>query len=284
MADGAPENPGPIPAVERDGIELGVPADEYHRRELHVASKSALDLVHRSPAHYLAWLNGLERASTPALAFGQALHMALLEPERFERTYAVAPDFGDLRFKENKARKQEWAAANAGKLALDAEDERAIMGMLAAVYRHPAASRLVLDGQPEVTLRWRDEITGLRCKSRADFWVPSKRLCVDLKSTDDASPDAFVRSVIKYRYHTQDAMYRAGFDACGQAITHFALLAVEKQPPHAVAVYTLDEDAVTKGFASMRQDMAVLADCVRRNEWPGYGDGVNELSLPRWAA
>jgi exodeoxyribonuclease VIII len=124
----------------------------------------------------------------------------------------------------------------------------------------------------------------LPCKSRADYWVRGKRLVVDAKTTLDASPEAFAKSVYNYRYHVQDALYRAGFAANGERIDHFALLAVEKEPPYAVAVYTLDAEAVSKGHFAARSNIEVLADCVTRNEFPGYGNGVQELSLPRWAA
>lgn len=276
--------PAPVPAVEREGIELAVPADEYHRRELHVASKSALDQIDRSPAHYLAWLHGEERAQTPALRFGSAFHMLVLEPERFARTYAVRPDFGDMRTKAAKERRETWLAAHPGVTELPADDDEAMRGMLAAVYKHDAASRLILEGSSEVTLRWRDAMTGLRCKARADYWVKGKRLAVDLKTTDDASPDEFARSVYKYGYAQQDALYRAGFLACGEPIDHFAIVAVEKAPPHAVAVYVLDADAVGKGYTATRRGIERLADCIKHDDWPAYGDGINELSLPRWAA
>lgn len=275
---------GPVPAVERDGIEAGVPAHEYHRRELHVASKSALDEVARSPAHYLAWLHGHESKKGPALAFGRALHMAQLEPERFEQTYVVLPDFGDMRSSKNRAVRDEWLAERPGVETLTEDEYRALHEMIAAILRHPAASRLVAEGLPEVTLRWRDEVSGLRCKSRADWWVKSKRLCVDLKSTENAGQDEFARDVHKRRYHVQDAMYRMGFDACGETISHFALLAVEKSPPYDVVVYTLDEDAVAKGYAAARRDLDRMAECVRTGRWPGRSNEVRELSLPRWAA
>lgn len=274
--------PGPIPAVERDGISIGLPAAEYHQRELHVASKSALDQIARSPAHYIAWMNGYEKKSTPALRFGTALHMAQLEPARFESTYVVLPDFGDYRSSKNRAARDAWLAERPGVQTLTEDEYRDLHEMIAAIMRHPAASRLVAEGLPEVTLRWRDEITGLRCKSRADWWVKSKRLAVDLKSTDDASQDAFARAAHRYRYTSQDAMYRMGFDACGERIDHFALIAVEKAPPYGVAVYTLDEDAVAYGYRSVRRDMDVLAECVRTNEWPCYAGEVRDLSLPGW--
>jgi exodeoxyribonuclease VIII len=275
-----PTPPEPLPG----GISFGIAAERYHRRELGVVSKSALDEIARSPAHYRAWVDGIEREPTPALRFGTALHMAILEPARFAKSYAVKPDFGDCRFKENKARRDAWESANAGRLALSADDEDRILGMLAAVQNHPTASRLVAEGQSEVTLSWADPITGLRCKSRADYWVKRRRMAVDLKSTEDASPEAFAKSVYNYRYHVQDALYRDAFRCCGEPIDHFAILAVEKSPPYACAVYVLDQDAVAKGFAAARQNIERLADCMKRNEWPAYSDRPMELSLPHWAA
>lgn len=266
------------------GITAGVPAVEYHKREVGVVSKSALDAFARSPKHYLAWLDGDSDKSTPALEFGTAFHMALLEPERFAKFYAVAPHFGDLRTKEGKLARDNWLDANTGKTMLNADDSAAIGGMLTAIRQHPAASRIVTEGTSEVTVRWTDEASGLRCKSRADYYVAKRALVVDVKTTTDASPDQFKRSVVNYRYHVQDALYRSGFAACGQAIDHFAILAVEKTYPYCVAVYTLDADAVTRGYAAARQGIDNMRHCINTDNWPGYGDDVQELSLPAWAA
>ncbi len=266
------------------GLSLGVQADVYYQRELGVASKTACDQLERSPAHYRAWVDGIEGKPTAALKFGSALHMAVLEPERFRRTYAVEPDFGDCRKPDNKRARDEWRAGHVGAIPISADDEERIVGMMASVMRHPAASRLILDGQSEVTLSWLDPISGLRCKSRADYWVKARRMAVDIKSTEDASVDGFARSVTRYRYYVQDAFYRMGFAACGEPIEFFAILAVEKEPPYAVAVYTLDEDAVAKGYAAARRDIERLRECLERDHWPSYSDGVETLSLPPWAA
>lgn len=262
------------------GIRIGEPADEYHRREIGVASKSALDQVARSPAHYRAWLEGAQPEPSPAMRFGSAFHTLVLEPESFAARYVVRPDGLDGRTKEGKA----WLAQQEGRTVLTADDERHMLGMHAAVYSHPAASRIVCDGAAEVSVRWTDEDTGLRCKSRADYWVREKRLCADLKTTDDASPAEFAKSVARWRYHCQDAFYRAGFAACGEQIDHFALVCVEKLPPYAVAVYTLDADAVRKGYAAVRMGLGLLSECMRESRWPAYHEGVTELSLPPWAA
>jgi hypothetical protein len=267
-----------------DGLAYGVDAEAYHEKCLGMISKSALDQIDRSPAHYRVWLDGAGLKETPALAFGRAFHCCILEPAVFAATYAVVPDFGDCRKTANKEARNAWYAAHDGRTFIEEETLAAIRGMEVAVRKHPAASRILLDGASEVTLRWTDEHTGLPCKSRADYYVKSKRLVADLKSTEDASPAAFVRSVANYRYHVQDALYRDGFRACGEPIDHFALIAVEKTAPHGVAVYTLDEEAVAKGYSLARANIEMMSECLTSDRWPAYSNGVETLSLPRWAA
>src|SRR5690606_1095926 len=105
-----------------------------------------------------------------------------------------------------------------------------------------------------------------------------------VKSCLDASEDAFRRDVAKYRYHVQDALYRAGFDAAGESVQHFVFIACEKTPPYAVAVYSLDAEGVGKGYSLARRDMATMAECLRTGEWPGYPVGIQTITLPPWAA
>lgn len=266
------------------GIHRDVASTTYHERVPGMASKSALDLVRRSPAHLKAWLDGQEDEPTPPLVFGAAFHCATLEPAVFAATYATEPDFGDCRFKENKAERDRWRAANAGKIPLSASDAATIAGMGAALRAHPLASRMIRDGHPELTLRWRDEETGLECRARDDYFVPSLRMAVDLKTTTDASAEEFRRSVAKFGYHRQDAFYRAAHAAVGAPLDHFVFVAVEKTAPYAVAIYALDGDATLRGHESIARDMATLARCFRENDYPGYPVEIQTLTVPPWAA
>lgn len=273
------------PAGLAEGLHADIAEERYHGRELGVASKSALDLVHRSPAHYYAWVRGeLADEDSPALAFGRAFHTALLEPEKYERRYIVEPDFGDCRFKENKARRDDWRREAAGKVPVEATDARRIERMVESVRRHPRARNLIAGGQPEVTVKWTDDATGLTCKGRVDYYRPDLRLIVDAKTALDASPSAFRKSCASYGYGRQEAMYRAGFAAIGKAVEHFVFLAVEKEPPYLVGLYTLSGESVARGHESIRKDMETMAECLRTGRWPGYSDELVELELPPWAA
>jgi hypothetical protein len=92
------------------GFLPDLPSEVYHAPRLGVVSKSALDKLRKSPAHYYAWATGQLEKSTPALAFGRAGHCAIFEPDQFDKLYVVEPEFGDCRFKENKLKRDAWRA------------------------------------------------------------------------------------------------------------------------------------------------------------------------------
>lgn len=72
------------------GIYPDIPNDEYHKGP--GVSKSGLDLIAKSPAHYYHAVNAAndnERVPTVAQAFGTAFHALLLEPEVFKAEYVV---------------------------------------------------------------------------------------------------------------------------------------------------------------------------------------------------
>ena len=93
------------------------------------------------------------------------------------------------------------------------------------------------------------------------------------------APSGFARSVATFRYHVQASHYLTGLHGAER----FVFIAVEKTAPYAVAVYELDAAAMAAGNELRQRDMRVIADCQATNEWPGYGDDCQTLSLPSWA-
>lgn len=279
------------PSEMAHGLHPGVPAEDYHYRELHVASKGGLDLVRRSPAHFLAWVSGEDRPETKPFAFGTALHMRLLEPERFERTYLVAPEFGPLRktdacsseqAKENKTRRSAWMAEYAGATILDASSGMATLAMIDAIAEHPIARPLLEGGEPELTMRWRCPASGLECKARSDFYRADIATVVDVKSAADASIDAFDRSVRSFGYHRIEGHYRDGFEVLGAPLEHHLFVVIEKTPPFAIAIYSLDERYRRRGEREVARARVTLADCLVTNRWPAYPETIQTLPLPPW--
>lgn len=252
---------------------------EYHAHP--AVSKSQLDKLARAPATLRAWLDGEREAPTAAMEFGTAFHAAVLEPHRIH----VCPKF-DKRTKEGKAAAQaneekysspEFADA----VIVDEETHRIITAMADAVMAHPAASRLLCDGEAEKSIF--SEIDGVQVKSRFDFHSTKYGVVVDLKSTEDASPSAFARPCANYRYHVQHAFYLDVAASAGIEVTQFVFISVEKKPPHLVACYVLDARDVEQGRDTYRRDLETYKRCVETNEWPGYSDKIEVVSLPAWA-
>jgi exodeoxyribonuclease VIII len=264
------------------GLHANVPETIYHRRVLGLASKSALDEVHRSPAHYRLWVDGTGERDTPALAFGRAFHCAVLEPVRFQETYVVEPDFGDCRKTENRRERDRWREENGSKRLLSADQMADIAGMSASIRAHKLASRMI-DGIHEATICWEDGATGLKCKGRMDVYNRKLGLVVDVKTALDASPREFAKAVNTHRYHVQDAMYREGLRALKLPVDHFVFLVVEKSPPYAVALYELDDKAGGRGYQTMHLDLGTLSDALEHDSWPGYSETIQTIDLPPWA-
>jgi PDDEXK-like domain of unknown function (DUF3799) len=269
-----------------DGIHYGLPESAYHERSGDVwVSNTGLKHAARSPAHFCAWLDGDDSTDSAALAFGRIFHAAALEPERFARTYASEPDFGDMRTKAAKALRDEWREANAGRESVAAGDYGRITSMVAALRAHSRVSRLLAGGASEVTALWTDSATELRCKARADYYVPARNIIVDLKSTEDASEEAFVRTVERYRYHWQAALYRAGFAvATGGEPPRFVFVAVEKAAPYGVGVFSLSDEWLARGAAQVGATMARLGEASKAGQWGSYDEAIRVLSMPKWAA
>jgi exodeoxyribonuclease VIII len=240
-------------------------------------------LLFNSPKQ--CWLEGQRQGEeSDALAFGAAYHCALLEPAVYAETYVVQPSFGDCRKKENKAARDAWRAENKGKKPVELADARRIEAMAKALREHPRAGKLLVGGDPELTLLWNDAETGVRCRARADYYLPKLDVVVDVKTTADASEPAFSRDVFRYRYHWQHALYRGGFAACGEKPEHFVFIAQEKEPPYAIGIYQLDDAGVSAGHRRVRDLLMTMGECIATDKWDAYDTRIQTLSTPTWAA
>lgn len=180
----------------------------------------------------------------------------------------------------------EWTENNPGRIVLSPEVWEQLHAMAAAVHSHPAAGALLtsVPGEAEKSVYWNDPTTGVLCRCRPDWWREDDVL-VDLKTTDDASPEGFAKSMANWRYDVQDPFYTDGVKiATGRNVKAFVFIAVEKKPPYAVGVYVLDSASREIGRATYQHDLKVYAECLANDNWPGYGDKIQTINMPTWHA
>ncbi len=283
--------------VPWSGIYPSIPAEEYHQRALDIASASGLKQMLRSPAHFRHWVkNPDEDDQRPVLAFGKALHCAILEPDVFGARYCVLPPGAPARptaamlaAKKNSESSLEriafwerWDADNAGRTILTADDYERVQRMGDSVRAHPVAAGLLVGGQREITLRWEDEATGLRCQARPDLYLPGE-FVMDVKTCRDASEEGFARAVHNYLYDLGEAHYLEGIRANGDSIRYFIFLAIESTAPFVCQPCVIDAKAEQRGYTLRTRAMNRQAECLKSGRWPGYSERLLEIHLPAFA-
>ena len=265
------------------GIYRNVPAEHYHRWKA-FSITTGLELL-KSPGHYYYRLNNPIEA-TPAMRMGTLIHMRLLEPELFKDTVVIVPEFIP-RDRRTKARK-EWEEAccigpNGYLDVVESEDARTIEGIYQSVMSRKVSSALLKgEGETELSIFWRED-GWLNCKGRLDrYHAPSKTL-VDIKTTDDASPVQFAKTLCNRAYHVQFAQYAYGGKQVGLDIENVVVIAIEKKPPYGVGVYQIPEIAMRSGFEQRKRLIEKLHIAEQKEEWLAYPDMVQTLDFPEWA-
>lgn len=284
------------------GLILDMPPEVYH--STHAMSASGLKRMRKSPAHFYGLQLDPNRPPpgdpTPAMKNGTLVHCCVFEPDKVEQRYIIAPTDAPRRPTEaqRKAAKpspetlaaiawwDEFEARAAGKELIDAGQLATARAQASALRALPDVAPLLSEGFGEASAFWIDAATGELCKCRPDWTSPAGDgvILVDGKTTSDASPDGFSRSIWNLDYHLQAAWYSDGYEATtGQKVHGFVFAVVEAAWPHAAAAYMLDDEVLDRARAEYRRLLDLYAQCKRDNHWPGYQTGIQPIGLPAWA-
>lgn len=250
-------------------------ADQLYRNVAGL-SQSALKALAKSPAHF-KYAQENPPAESPAMFLGRLFHHLVLTPQE-PQWWAVKPDGMSFATKEGKA----WREAARG-IIVTAEQWDAAKGMASAVLAHPNLPAFTDTELSIVDTR----LAPADCLLKGRLDAVAGGDIYDLKSCEDARPEAFARTIHAYSYHVQAALYLDLYNAhvnCEQdAARGFYFVAVESAAPHGCRMYRLRDDAVEQGRAEYRRLLRLHDECVRQDLWPAYTDECVELSLPIWA-
>ena len=262
------------------GLYPDLPEDLYHRDVVPEGSlsvtSSKLLLPPSVPAKF-QHAREHPHTSTKAMDLGTVVHGMVL---------GTGQEIAVLDFPNRTTNKYKEAEANAvaaGKLPMLAKDHAEARRIADAVLEHPTAGGLFADGDAEQSMFWRDPKFGIWLRARMDwlthYGMPTG---VDLKTSKDASPQGFAKSVADYGYHRQDPHYRDGLGAClgcDPDLIDFVFVVVETEPPYLVATYRIDAKDVELGREQNRIAREIYADCSASGIWPGYSEEIEELEL-----
>jgi PDDEXK-like domain of unknown function (DUF3799) len=264
-----------------DGLYGDISDDLYHSDRGSLSSSGARKLLPPScPALFRHAMDNPPE-STSTFDIGKAAHSVILGKGQ-EIGVIDAPDW-----RSKKAKDQRDYAIAHGLIPLLEADYNAVRKMADKVAYHPLAQALLREGDAELSGYWHDAETGTRLRFRPDWLtqLASGRIaCVDVKTSQSASPQDFSSSAARYGYAFQQEWYKAGLRALEIADDPiFLFLVVDKTPPHLVSVIALDDDAAAYGQRQMRRAIDIFARCTEADDWPGYPETVHTVGLPRWS-
>jgi len=273
----------------KPGIYHDVPFEDYLAWD--AISNSRIKLAMQSMQHFRCKEATEE---TKALKLGSFIHCGILEQLAIAQRYAVIPPYHldkENVTKDGKNSKSTatsyveesrnaFMLANDGKKFVEQKEYDDLIGISKSLARDESA-RKYLNGQgsPEVSIVWHDNETGVLCKARIDYLTDSA--IDDLKTTENASQEAFERSMANYGYHRQAAHYIDGYATLTGRVLPFVVIAVEKTSPYAVSAQPIDDEAIEVGSAERLAALEMIRDSRIDDRFPGYKLN-GKWRLPSW--
>lgn len=297
------------------GIYEGIAPNVYHAWPYASNSRLSLLVPPSTPSKLKEYLDRPPK-DKKVWKEGRILHACVLEAERYEQDYRIAGQCCGTTKKGDRCSKPGAFPVDSGEachlhvgdflpdddtLLVSPADDAMARGARDRFKAHATAGGFlrVPDAQYELSIVWDQPIddagTVVRCKARID-WYSATFLGgtpMDLKGAKDASEKPFKKQAHYNGYLRQSVLYRMGLRALGLPARDFAVIAQEKAAPYELMVYRLGDAACgplpEPGEEPVHVAGVVMASlrlwefCQRTGEYPGYPDGVHDLTTDEWA-
>ena len=267
-------------------IDYQMPNARYQHHPALSASRAKKLLPPSTPAHLRYEMRFPRQFDLTAseVRIGSAVHAKLFGGAKV----VVLDEYKDWRKADARAQRDGILAGEDVPL-LEVENAVAVR-MREALVNHPVISQLVAEdrGDPEVSILWTDEETGVDCRARIDWLprkVPGQRLVVvDLKTTaDSAHPGTFTRTAANLDYAFSAGWYLDGIEAIGMdEEPTFLHVVIEQRAPYLISLDWIDPEDIAKARELTAWTRRRYAQCVATDEWPGYPTHITKVSMPTW--
>ena len=276
-----PETAPSAAAAPRLGFYPDIPFDEY----VAIPALNGSSLLHlrRSPMQYRYHLDH-PTPPTDAMILGTAAHRMILEPDKPGNIAVWGTD------PDQKVRRgvvwEAFKAANADKMIVTKAECEAMIGMTVASHKCAPLMRYAgAKGQNELSMVWRDPVSGRIFKGRIDKLIPggAHDTIFDLKTTRSCQKFKFGNQAYQLGYYIKMALYANGYKALTGKDAKVVLGAIESTPPYESAVYHCTSDTILQGLEDLDKILKTLAECEEKNIWPAAEVEETELVLPSYA-
>ena len=249
---------------------------EYHGRKTHLSSTNIRTFKKNRKQFNYSLTHDLFK-QTKSMADGTAVHAFFLERDKFDTDFVIKPV--DMRLSTKLGK--EWAQEHQSKIIIDSELGNNLYEMEKSFMDSPAKLIYDIKGQTELSYFW-DDLGTIKGKCRPDWLSDDGSIVVDIKTTTDASPRGFQKSISTWGYHLQLGWYLRGLRKLGLPAKQFIFIAIEKTPPFCVGVYRADQDMINFAMKELDKLMSEIQTAMVSNEFPDYTPEIISLGLPPW--
>ena len=247
-------------------------ADAYHANP--AIGSSDIRAFMRSPILFKKQRDGKWPKETPAMLFGTASHMSMLEPERFQKTYVIKP----AGTRANTIAGSAWHAKvdALGMKPIAADDAAALMEMHATM--PPEIDAILKRSKAEVTFRT-SIASGVEVQCRIDALDGVQPY--DLKTIK--AIETIDGAIHRLGYHIQANWYERVMEAeTGTAPAPLRFIFVENAPPYRWRLVDLDSDYRAIASKAVDDALAELAARMKSGAWVDRDDLHYLASPPDW--
>lgn len=276
-----------------------MPAAAYHADcapQPSLSRSIAVTILEKTPLH--AWMahprlgGGDEDQRKRKLDVGSVAHELMIGQGRGIHVITAANKAGDpVENYQTKAAQEERDEALEGGLTpvLQCDLARAdkmVDAVRSRLAKISGAEGAFQDGIGEAVAIWRDPV-GVFGRCMFDWWGPTEYDLWDLKTTAGGLSDREIANRIAEGLDVQAAWYTRGLsilrpDLIGRATFNFVF--VEDKPPHEVRVVRLTGEQRHLGDRRAVTAAVWFAECLRRDDWPGYAPKISSVESPPWIA
>jgi exodeoxyribonuclease VIII len=249
---------------------------EYHGRKTHLSSTNIRTFKKNKKQFKYSLTHELVK-QTKAMADGTAIHAFFLERDKFNSDFVIKP--ADMRL--NTKAGKEWAQEHQSKIIIDSELGNNLYEMEKSFIDSPAKLIYNKSGQSELSYFW-DDLGLVKGKCRPDWISDDGNIVVDIKTTTDASPKGFQKSIANWGYHLQLGWYLRGLQKLGLPAKEFIFIAIEKTPPFSVGVYRANKDMITYANDEINNLVYDIDESLKSDDFPDYTPEIMDLGLPNW--
>ena len=283
-----------------------VDPEEYHARNRCIKRGEVNYIMSRGELVEFAkcphrWKSGYKdgQESNESLEWGSLIDTLLLDRERFEQKYAVAPmtyiaESGKDKGKEkpwnwNAKVCQRWKDSQNGKQIIKVGRRTdAQLAILEFTCNHDIVEIISSsDKQVMVSGGYEDDETGITIPICAliDIVPQLTRYSdslMDLKTSNSADSRSWPSSVFRYGYHVQSAFYLDLYNAAtGENRANFRHIIQESFPPYEIGKRILAKEFIDLGREKYLSALKQYCQCIKSNHWPTYEE-MEDYHIDGW--